>query len=206
MGWAAFVEVLENLILASGQALGDGLALGILAVTLTLRIALIPIMLPLGARTRDRNIVVKRMRPEMRALKEQFRKDPDRLQKEISALHDRHGIKLVDMPGLLAALIQLPLLIGLFQAVYHLSENTPLATNGFLVGIVASGFSALGVWLGGQADSKPMLAASLILPVAVATWLGQGIGLYLVAFYAGSALQGVLMRKRPVRTPVPAQS
>jgi YidC/Oxa1 family membrane protein insertase len=205
-GWAGFVDVIENLILAAGPALGGGTALGIVVVTLAVRIALIPIMLPLGARTRDRNLVVKRMRPEMQALKEQYRKDPDRLQKEISALHARHGIKLVDMPGLLAALIQLPLLIGLFQAVYHVSEGTPLASNGLLVGVLASAFSVAGLWLGGQADSRPLLIMSLVLPVVVATWLGSGIGLYLVAFYAGSALQGVLMRRRAVRTPVPVET
>jgi hypothetical protein len=45
-----------------------------------------------------------------------------------------------------------------------------------------------------------MLALSAILPFVMTLWLGQGIGLYLTAFYAGSALQGVLMRRWPSTT------
>ena len=43
----------------------------------------------------------------------------------------------------------------------------------------------------------PMLALSAVLPLVMTIWLGHGIGLYLIAFYAGSALQGFLMRRRP---------
>jgi hypothetical protein len=35
-------------------------------------------------------------------------------------------------------------------------------------------------------------------------WVGAGVGLYLIGFYAGSTLQALLMRRMPVRTPEPA--
>lgn len=194
--WGTLVGALQSLMATVGDGLGGGLAVGIFVVTLAIRLALVPVMLPLGVRTRDRNAVVRRMRPELQALKQQYRKDPDALHREIAALHERRGIKLVDGPGLLAALIQLPVLIALFQAVYHASENTALAAPGFLTGTLASALAVLGLWLGGQADSRPLLALSLFLPLGIAAWLGQGIGLYLVAFYAGSALQALLMRRR----------
>ncbi|MGH7505250.1 MAG: hypothetical protein ACRELX_06350, partial [Longimicrobiales bacterium] len=103
--WTSLVAALEGLIVLAGDALDGHLGAGIFVVTLVLRGALIPIMLPLAARTRDRQKVVDRMKPEMQALKQQFRKDAGRLHKEIAALHERHGIKLVDTAGLLVALI-----------------------------------------------------------------------------------------------------
>jgi membrane protein insertase Oxa1/YidC/SpoIIIJ len=198
--WSSLVQALEGLIANVGGAAGGSLGLGILLTVLAVRLALIPIMLPLAVRTRDRNVIVRGMRPEMAAIKKEFAKDPDREHKEIVALHARHGIGLVDGPGLIGAFIQLPVLIALFQAVYHVSRDTPLASPGLLIGLLASALSVLGLWLGGQADSKPMLALSAVLPFVMTLWLGQGIGLYLTAFYAGSALQGALMRRWPART------
>lgn len=193
--WSDLVDAIGRLIESVGAALG-GTAAGILAVTLLLRLALIPIMLPLAVRARERQKIVAAMRPEMRELKQLYRKEPDRLQKEIEALHARHGIKVIDGPGLLGALVQLPVLIALFQAVYKVSEGTTLAEGGLLIGAAAAAASAFSVVLAGQGDSKPMLALSAVLPVAISGWLGRGIALYLLAFYAGSAIQGLLMRRR----------
>ncbi|HSL70618.1 MAG TPA: YidC/Oxa1 family membrane protein insertase [Longimicrobiales bacterium] len=195
--WTVLVQALEGLIHNVATATGGSLVLGILLTILGIRLLLIPIMLPLAVRTRDRNVIVKRMKPELAAIRKEFRKDPNREHKEISALHARHGIGLVDIPGLIGALIQLPVLIAMFQAVYHVSRDTPLAGPGVLTGLLASALSVAGLWLGGQADSRPMLALSAVLPLVMAIWLGHGIGLYLIAFYAGSALQGFLMRRRP---------
>ncbi|MCI0434780.1 MAG: YidC/Oxa1 family membrane protein insertase [Gemmatimonadetes bacterium] len=197
--WTTLVAALERLVVAAGDALGGSLALGILAVTLGLRLALIPIMLPLAARTRDRQRVVDGFKPEFQELKRQFAKDPDRLQKEINALHARHGIKVFDGPGLLGALIQLPVLIAMFTAVLHLSEGTALSANGLLWGIAAAVVSTLTTALSGT-RARSLLALSAVLPIAIALWLGQGIAMYLLAFYAGSFVQGLLLRRVPVRT------
>lgn len=208
-GWSDLVGAVERLIAYVAGAAGGSLGLGILLTVLAVRILLIPLMLPLAVRTRDRNVIVRRMKPELDAIKKEFRKDPEREHKEIVALHKRHGIGLVDGPGLLGALIQLPVLIALFQAVYFITRETGLAAASIPVGLLASALSVLGVWLGGQADSKPMLVLSAVLPFVMTLWLGQGIGLYLAAFYTGSAVQGALMRRWPSRVPAiesPAES
>ncbi len=198
--WTSLVQVLERFIVSAGETLGGSIALGILAVTLLLRLALIPVMLPLAARTRDRQRVVDGFKPELRELKRQFARDPDSLQKEINALHARHGVKVVDGPGLVAALIQVPVLIAMFQAVYHISEGTALAGNGLLWGLLAAAASLATTRLTGV-QSRLMLAIAGVLPVGISIWLGQGIALYLLAFYAGSAVQALLLRRRPVRAP-----
>lgn len=198
--WSALVGGLQGLIDTVGQAAG-GLGGGILIVTLGLRLLLIPVLLPLAARSRDRTRVFDGMKPELQSLKAQFRKDPDRLDREISALHKRHGIKLVDTAGLWAALIQLPVLIAMFQAVLFITEGTSLAAGGWLPGLLAAAASMASLRVAGQAQKPAILAIAGILPIAISIWLGAGIALYLIAFYAGSTVQALLMRRIPVRTP-----
>lgn len=198
--WSALVDGLQGLIETVGQAAG-GIGGGILIVTLGLRLLLIPILLPLAARSRDRTRVFEGMKPELQALKAEFKKDPDRLDREISALHKRHGIKLVDTAGLWAALIQLPVLIAMFQAVLFLTEGTSLAAGGWLPGLFAAAASMASLRVAGQAQKPAILAIAGILPIAISIWLGAGIALYLIAFYAGSTVQALLMRRIPVRTP-----
>ena len=199
--WSALVEALQHLIEIVGQAMGGSLGAGILIVTLALRILLIPILLPMAARSRDRTRVYETMKPDLKALKTQFAKEPDRLDRETSELHKRNGIKLVDTAGLWAALIQLPVLIAMFQAVLHISEGTSLAGNGWLPGLFAAAASMASIRIAGQAQKPVALALVGILPIAISIWLGAGIALYLIAFYAGSTLQAVLMRRIPVHTP-----
>jgi YidC/Oxa1 family membrane protein insertase len=195
--WTALVHAVEGLIASVAGSAGGSLALGILLTVLAVRLLLIPIMLPLAARTRDRNSIARRLQPELAAIKQEFRKDPMREQKEISELHKRHGISLVDGAGLIGALIQLPVLIALFQAVYHVTRDTTLASSGIVVGLIASALSVSGLWLNGQADSKVMLVLFGLLPLVMALWLGQGIGFYLIALNAATSLQGVLLRRWP---------
>ena len=180
-------------------AVGGSAAWGIFLTTTVVRSALIPVMLPMAVRTRARQRVVRRIRPQIKALDKEFGNDPGLLQKKLTELHEQNGIKVVDWPGLVAALIQLPILIALFQAVLLVSEGTPLESGGLVWGPVASALAVYGTWVGGQSEgAKWLLWMSGILPVVISVWLGAGIGLYLTAFYGAGAVQGVLMRRRDV--------
>ena len=200
--------LLEGAIVSVGEILG-GLAMGIFAVTFLGRTLLIPVMLPMAVRTRDRMKVVRRIRPEIKALNLKLKADPHRLERELKALHEANGIKMLDVPGLLAALIQLPVLIALFQAVYAVSEDTALASGGLLVGLLAAALSLAGTKLSGQGEGAAWLMwLSGVLPIGIALWLGKGIALYLAAFYGASLIQALLMRKQvdDVRGPEPFSS
>jgi YidC/Oxa1 family membrane protein insertase len=202
--WGPIVEFVQSLILSAGTAVGDGAVAGILLVTLGVRLVLIPIMLPFARKSRHHSDTVRGLRPELDELKVRFKKQPDDLQKEMTALHARHGIGLVDGSGLIVALIQLPVLIALFQAVHSVSGEHGLDSNGLWAGLAAAALSVAALKTAGQAESKVMLAMSAILPVAICLWLGRGIGLYLIAFYAGSVVQGLLTRRSEASEPVAA--
>ena len=194
--WGALVGALATAIAAVGDMLGS-LALGIFAVVFVGRTLLIPVLMPMATRTRDRMKVVRRIRPEIKSLNQKLKSDPHKLEKELKALHEANGIKMVDVPGLIAALVQLPVLIALFQAVYHVSESTDLASGGLLVGLVAAGVSVAGTKLSGQGEGAAwLLWLSGLLPVGIAIWLGKGIAIYLAAFYGASLIQAMLMRNQ----------
>lgn len=191
--WGELVEGIAGGMAAVG---GSG-AWGIFLTTAVVRAALIPVMLPMAVRTRERQRIVRRIRPQIKALDKELKDDPGLLQKKLTELHEQNGIKVVDWPGVAAALIQLPILIALFQAVLLISEGTPLESGGLVWGPVASALAVYGTWVGGQSEgAKWLLWMSGILPVAISVWLGAGIGLYLTAFYGAGAVQGVLMRRR----------
>jgi membrane protein insertase Oxa1/YidC/SpoIIIJ len=127
------------------------------------------------------------------------------MQRELKLLHQRHGIGQVDTGGLLAALIQVPVLIAFFQAVIEMSADTPLASGGLIWGVVAGAVSFASTALGDDTTPRPLLYLAGILPIVIAVWLGRGVGLYLVAFYLGSLVQSLLMRRPRATVPVPAE-
>lgn len=192
--WSSFVDAIERLLHAVGDRAGGSLALGIFLTVLAGRLLLIPIMLPLARKTRAYQGIVRTLKPRIKELNQQLKNEPSRLNRELKAVHQNAGIGMVDSAGLLGALIQVPVLIALFQAVLSVSEGTPLAAGGLVLGAAAGFVSALGTVLSGQ-GGKFLLGLSALLPIGIGAWLGAGIGYYLLAFYVGSLVQSLLMGK-----------
>jgi len=193
--WTALVGALDGAIRAMGELLGGNLGLGIFVLTLLVRLVLIPIMLPLARRGRAWREVQRSIKPEIRRITKEYKDDPSAMQRELKALHRSHGIGQVDSAGLLGALIQVPVLIAFFQAVIEMSADTPLASGGLLWGVVAGAVSYFATKLGDASTHRAMLWIAAILPIGIAAWLGRGVGLYLVAFYLGSLVQSLLMKR-----------
>lgn len=194
--WSAFVGLLASTIGWVGGVLGGGPAVGIVVTTFAIRTLLIPLLAPIAIRTRDRQRVVRRIRPQIKDLNREYRDHPSLLSKRLKALHEENGIKVVDWGGLGGALVQLPLLIALFQAVLEVWGYHALTAGGLAFGLVAAGLSMVATQSSGQAEGAPwMLWLSGLLPVAICLWLGTGVGLYLTAFYGAGALQGLFMRR-----------
>lgn len=191
--WSRVVQFLMDAIEQVGAWTGGGTVVGIVLITFFMRAALIPVMAPLAERTRRRQAIVRRIKPQIKALDREFRDDPGTLGRRLKELHRENGIEVVDWPALGTALIQLPILIAMFQAVLGLWEAQALTVTGGVLGVVAAVLAALGTKLGGQSDGAPwMLVLSGVLPIAICLWLGPGIGWYLIGFYGAALLQVVV--------------
>jgi membrane protein insertase Oxa1/YidC/SpoIIIJ len=195
--WTYGVDAVVSAILRVGGWLGGSPDLGILVTTFAVRLALIPLLGPIAVRTRARSRVVRRIKPRIKELDRTYRDDPSTLSTKLKELHRENGIEVVDWQGLVGALVQLPILIALFQAVLQVEEPAALTLLGVVYGVAAALVSAAGTKLSGQAEGAAwMLWLSGVLPVAICLWLGPGIGLYLIGFYGASLVQAFLTRER----------
>lgn len=114
--WMHWLNVLDGFLefLSSQVGLGEGLA--IVALTLLVRTAILPISWSSAYRSCVRQKTIARLRPELQLLKEKFGDQPKIYAEQLVALYRKNGMTLTDGRTLLGALAQLPVLLGLYQA------------------------------------------------------------------------------------------
>jgi YidC/Oxa1 family membrane protein insertase len=115
--WHAFVELIRAGIFAAAQVCGGSIGGGVLAVSLTLRLGLLPLTLRMARRARAQQAVLAGLKPELDRLRRRYEKNPARLLEETQAVYRRHGIRMFAPSSMLGLALQMPLLSGLFAAV-----------------------------------------------------------------------------------------
>jgi YidC/Oxa1 family membrane protein insertase len=85
------------------------------------------LMFPLGRKQALAAQKMQALQPHLKGIQEKFKDDKDRLTKETFALYKKYGVN--PMGGCLPALIQLPIFVGLWQA---LNTSVPLRHATFL--------------------------------------------------------------------------
>jgi YidC/Oxa1 family membrane protein insertase len=122
--WASFVGILQSILLWLSHLTG-GLGLGIILFTILTRI----IMLPLTIKQLQSSKKMQELQPLIQELRRKYGKDQQKFTQEMSKLYKEH--KANPAGSCLPMLIQLPIFIGVYQAVQHLATN-PVASEGFL--------------------------------------------------------------------------
>jgi YidC/Oxa1 family membrane protein insertase len=201
----AAVRVAYHLVFDLSGPLGPALA--IVAVTVALRLLLLPLTV--------RQVRTERVRaglaPDLAKLREQHADDPAALARETLALHRTAGVGLFG--GLLPALLQAPFLMVLYRlfaspgvpgSVLGAPLHATLAAAGPAVWV----FGLLLVLLGVVAwwSSRRLRGVLRVLPfatVAVAMVMPLATGLYLLTTTAWTALENAVLR-RGVEVPPPA--
>ena len=139
---------------------------GVSIILLTLFVRMI--MFPLG---RKQALAAKKMQdlqPLLKEIQEKYKEDKERQTKETFALYKRHGVNPV--AGCLPALIQLPIFVGLWQA---LNTSVQLRHASFLwIKNLAApdmlfkfpvALPLVGQWLGPYFNALPIVVAGLML-------------------------------------------
>ncbi|NOX61214.1 MAG: YidC/Oxa1 family membrane protein insertase [Chloroflexi bacterium] len=98
----------------------------IIAVTLIIRLLLLPLGLKQMKSMREASIKMKMLQPELDALKKKYSKNKQKLQEEQMKLYQKHGITQAQMAGCLPTLLQMPILLAFYYAILGL-----LVTSGF---------------------------------------------------------------------------
>ena len=105
--WMQWLNALDGFLefLSSHVGLGDGLA--IVALTLIVRTAILPISWSSAYRSCIRQKTIARLQPELQRLKEKFGDQPKMYAEQLVALYRENGMTLTDGRTLLGALVQL---------------------------------------------------------------------------------------------------
>jgi YidC/Oxa1 family membrane protein insertase len=151
--WMHWLNVLDGFLefLSSQVGLGEGLA--VVALTLLVRTAILPISWSSAYRSCVRQKTIARLQPELQRLKEKFGDQPKIYAEQLVALYRKNGMTLTDGRTLLGALAQSPVLLGLYQAL-----RTGVRSTGFLW---VKDLSRPDVWLALLAGLTTMLLMSV---------------------------------------------
>jgi len=139
---------------------GAAAALAVVLVTLVVRAGLIPVGVSQARAERDR----ARLAPQLRALRERWGKNPERLQRETMQLYRDAGVS--PFAGCLPVLAQAPV-VGLLYAVF-LHPTVAGHANGLLTEQLAGvplGSSLLTALTSGSADAVTFVLLGLVVAV-----------------------------------------
>jgi YidC/Oxa1 family membrane protein insertase len=139
---------------------------GVAIILLTMTVRLI--LFPLGRKQAAAAKKMQDLTPHMAAIKEKYKDDKEKVTKETWALYKQHGVN--PMGGCLPALIQLPILIGLWQT---LNNSVALRHSSFLwIKNLAApdmlfkfpfAIPLVGQWLGPYFNILPLVVVGLMM-------------------------------------------
>nr|WP_108672278.1 YidC family membrane integrase SpoIIIJ [Peribacillus acanthi] len=126
--WNEFIVYpLSLLIVKVSEFLGGSYGFGIIAVTLLIRLLILPLMIKQTKSSK----AMQALQPEMQRLREKYSsKDAQtqqKLQQETMALFQTHGVN--PLAGCFPLLVQMPILIGFYHAIMRTQE---IANHNFL--------------------------------------------------------------------------
>lgn len=200
---------IRALILVATQALGGSLGGGIFAVSVLLRLALLPMTLRLARRARTRAAALARIQPQLQALRTRHAGEPERYLRESRLLLHNAGIRLIEPRALLGGLLQAPIPAALYAALRGgLARGVrflwigDLARPDALLACVAALFGGTVAYLGtsvipgGTAMHPVVIAVGAAFSVAIAAWFtSSAFTLSLIAGGAVNTLQVFLIRR-----------
>lgn len=161
--WNSFVELLSQFILYLSSLFGNNYAMGIILFTIITRIILLPLMQYQMKTSRK----TAELQPEMKKLRERYsardRQTQLQLQQAINELNKEHGVN--QWAGCLPLLLQMPVMIALYQAINTTKEllnghflwvGLGQADPTFILPALAAFFTWLNSWLTLQGQTKDM--------------------------------------------------
>jgi len=116
--WTSLVSFLETVLLTFYNWTGNG-GVAVIIFTIIARV----ILLPLTIRQIQSSRKIQALQPAIQELQRKHGKDAQRLQQETMALYKEN--KANPVSGCLPMVFQLPLFLGIYQAVFHLTSVAP---------------------------------------------------------------------------------
>jgi membrane protein insertase Oxa1/YidC/SpoIIIJ len=138
-------------------------------------------------------------------IRRKHKDDPQRIWKETADLHQQHGIKVVDGRSLLGMLLQIPLFLGVFEAVRRGLSGSgrvlwvkDLMASDPLLSCICAILTGVSAFLGPNVPESQR-AAFIVLPAALTLlflWrVSAGVAIYSFSYSLAGVVQSLLIRR-----------
>jgi YidC/Oxa1 family membrane protein insertase len=173
--WDAILNPFVTLMTLFYSVLGQNIVLAIVVLTVVIRL----LVYPLTAQQQRSTKKQAELQPRLNKLKEKYKDDREALSRAQMDLYKEAGIN--PLGGCLPLLIQFPILIGMYQAIFFALASTPYEIVDLSDRLLLPGLDSLiplqNMWLGMDLTApptppgNPIYALALPLLVMATTWL-----------------------------------
>jgi YidC/Oxa1 family membrane protein insertase len=202
--WQHWLTTIQQTLAFCAVDLHLGMGLAVILVTLVLRSAFLPLTWTIARRAEYRRRILQRLKPALDRLKEQFADDRQRYAQETMKLYQREGVTLLDGASLFGALVQFPVLLGIFQVLRGIQRTgrflwiENLARPDFGLAIIA-GAATMVLMAATNPDLPEHLRLMLIVVPALFTIItalkfSAALSLYWTTTNVFSAAQAIVLR------------
>jgi YidC/Oxa1 family membrane protein insertase len=175
------LQPILNILLVLTHILFSNFGLGVIALTITIRLILTPLTVMQLRSSKKTTEAMNVVKPKLEQLKKKYAKNPQKLQQETMKVYKEAGISplgCLSSPMLLSTVIQLPIYIALYRAILQGLAKTPqdflgLSQNLYSWGIVNHGLPISGhfLWLNLANNGDPYFVLPVL--VGVTQWISQ---------------------------------
>jgi YidC/Oxa1 family membrane protein insertase len=113
--WSLWLETLRAVLEFLSSEAGLGLGLAVIVLTLGVRTLLLPVSWSCAYSACLQRKRVRKIKPELDRLREQYGSQPQRLAEETMKLYRARGMRMVETRSLMGALVQMPVLLGMYS-------------------------------------------------------------------------------------------
>jgi YidC/Oxa1 family membrane protein insertase len=201
--WAIWLDSILRLLGFLSSEVGLGLGFAIVAATLLLRTAILPISWSAAYRGSVRQRKLLRLQPELLAIRDRYAQDPQAYMQRVSALYRKHGIAVFDGKSLVGGLAQTPLFLGMYHALQGVGDGvrflwvSSLSKPDLWLAVIAGLTTALAMAVSPDV-SEQMRLFIIVVPAVVATFAAlkfcSALAVYWAASNCYSAAQTVALR------------
>lgn len=208
-GSGATLPSMTSLVVAAlaylDQVLGGSLGGAIVALSLGIRFALMPLSLALARRGRRNQAIARALQPELEVIKAKYAKKPEKFIEEMGRLHRKHNYSPLDLPTMLGGLLQLPVFGLLYGAIrralapgraFLWIRNLTVPKVGLTLLILMVSATTAYLMPAATEHARLMMVLVQVIVTSLFVWkLAAGLGLYWAASGLVSLVQAIWLRR-----------
>ncbi|PYO79377.1 MAG: hypothetical protein DMD67_02900 [Gemmatimonadetes bacterium] len=118
-------DIFRAAIFVAAHLLGGSIGAGVLAASFMLRLALLPLTLRLARRALAQQRILESIQPEVVAIRQRYRDDPQQQWRKLRALYERAGYRPFNASTVFGNLVQLPVVGAVHSALRVRSSGFP---------------------------------------------------------------------------------